>query len=187
MTCRAKTKSGDACRAAAGEGGLCFLHAHPEKARTLGQRGGMRNRRSSTVDIEVPENMTYTDLSRLNAHAIKLLLTGSLHAREAAAFAQLCNAQLRLIQGAELETRLTTLESQVHECVRTSREPVITQADLEVGTDDPTVSAGDDSDLAVIEALESESGELTASECVDGTEVNSDTASGDQEAEEPED
>jgi hypothetical protein len=44
-TCKAKTTKGTPCRAAAGEGGLCFLHANPENAKTLGRRGVQNNRR----------------------------------------------------------------------------------------------------------------------------------------------
>ena len=40
QTCKGKTKTGAACRAAAGSGGLCFFHANPDSVRTLGQLGG---------------------------------------------------------------------------------------------------------------------------------------------------
>jgi len=38
-SCRAKTKNGKPCQAAATEGGLCFFHANPKKASELGQIG----------------------------------------------------------------------------------------------------------------------------------------------------
>jgi hypothetical protein len=38
--CKAKTKKGKACRAAATDGGLCFFHANPNKAAELGRIGG---------------------------------------------------------------------------------------------------------------------------------------------------
>jgi amino acid transporter len=46
--CRAKTKSGKPCQAAATEGGLCFFHANPNKASELGRIGGRSNRHSVT-------------------------------------------------------------------------------------------------------------------------------------------
>ena len=54
QTCKGKTRTGAACRAPAGSGGLCFFHANPDSARTLGQIGGRKNRRS-VVDLQVPD------------------------------------------------------------------------------------------------------------------------------------
>jgi hypothetical protein len=123
MTCKANTKRGRPCRAAAGEGGLCFLHANPASARALGQLGGRRNRRVPVLDIEVPETMTYRDLSRLNAQAMNLLLMGKMQPRVAAALSQLSNSQLRVLHGAELEARVATLETQLASEHAGSREP----------------------------------------------------------------
>jgi len=41
--CKANTKEGRPCRAAATEGGLCFFHANPNKAVELGRIGGRKN------------------------------------------------------------------------------------------------------------------------------------------------
>jgi hypothetical protein len=113
QTCQGKTKTGAACRAAAGPGGLCFFHANPDSARALGQIGGRKNRKSTGVDLQVPDNMTAVDLRNVTVQAIRLLLSGELHAREASALAQLCNSLYRVIQTADLETRVATLEEQV--------------------------------------------------------------------------
>ena len=82
QTCKGKTRTGAACRAPAGSGGLCFFHANPDSAKTLGQIGGRNNRRL-VVDVEVPDNMTAVDVSKVTAQAIRLLLSGDLRAREA--------------------------------------------------------------------------------------------------------
>ena len=37
VSCRGKTAKGEACRAAAGASGLCFLHGNPARAKELGQ------------------------------------------------------------------------------------------------------------------------------------------------------
>src|SRR5204862_2441641 len=112
-SCRAQTATGRACRAPAMEGGLCFLHANPESAKTLGQLGGQKNRRPPLVDLEIPEKMTLADLSRLNAHAMHLLVSDKLKPHAATALAQLSNAQVRVMQALELEARLKALEAQV--------------------------------------------------------------------------
>jgi hypothetical protein len=110
--CRGKTKTGAACRAPAGAGGLYYFHANPDNAKVLGQLGGRKNRRS-VVDLQVPDNMSAADLRNVTAQAIRLLLSGEMHAREAIALSQLCNTLHRVIPTADLETRVTMLEAQL--------------------------------------------------------------------------
>jgi hypothetical protein len=74
--------------------------------------GGRRNRKFGGVNLEVPENMTATDLRHLMIQAMRSLLAGELQAREAGALVQLCNLQLRLITTADLENRVNKLEQQ---------------------------------------------------------------------------
>ena len=112
QTCKGKTRTGAACRAPAGSGGLCFFHANPDSAKALGQIGGRKNRKS-VVDLQVPDNMTAADVRKVTGQAIRLLLSGELRAREASALAQLCNSLYRAIPTAELEARVTMLEEQV--------------------------------------------------------------------------
>ena len=45
--------------------------------------------------------------------AIRLLLSGDMHAREASALVQLCNSLFRFMPTADLEARITTLEEQL--------------------------------------------------------------------------
>jgi hypothetical protein len=126
--CRGKTKTGAACRAPAGAGGLCYFHANPDTARSLGQLGGRKNRRL-VVDLQVPDNMSAADLRNVTAQAIRLLLSGEMHAREAVAVAQLCNTLHRVIPTADLETRVTMLEAQLaQEESETSPDPESTWA-----------------------------------------------------------
>jgi hypothetical protein len=76
------------------------------------------------LDIEVPETMTYSDLSRLNAHAMNLLLMGKLQPRVAAALAQLSNSQIKVFHGAELEARVAALEKELSsQHTGTARQP----------------------------------------------------------------
>ena len=74
-TCQAKTRTGAACRAHASAGSLCFFHANPDRARTLGQIGGRKNRRVE-VDLQIPDNATTADLRNLTLQAIRLLFSG---------------------------------------------------------------------------------------------------------------
>jgi len=112
QTCNGKTKTGAACRAPAGSGGLCYLHADPDRAKTLGRIGGQQNRRS-IVDLVVPDNPSLADIGKMNIQAIRLLLAGELGAREASAFVQLSNSLHRIIPAVALEARVTMLEEQI--------------------------------------------------------------------------
>jgi hypothetical protein len=130
--CQGKTRTGAACRAPAGSGGLCFFHANPDSARALGQIGWRKNRRSAVVDLQVPDDMTAADLRNVTAQAMRLLLSGDLHAREASALAHLCNSLYRVIPTADLEARVTMLEQQV------AQEESGTRSDLDSSTVTPT-------------------------------------------------
>jgi hypothetical protein len=66
----------------------------------------------SVVELQVPDDMTAADVRNVTAQAIRLLLSGDMHAREAAALAQLCNSLYRVIPAADLETRVAMLEAQ---------------------------------------------------------------------------
>jgi hypothetical protein len=110
--CKGKNKTGAACRAPASAGGLCFFHANPDSAKTLGQLGGRKNRRVA-VDLEVPDNLSAADLRKVTAQAMRLLLSGELGAREASALAQLCNSAYRIIPTIDLENRVLMLEEQI--------------------------------------------------------------------------
>jgi hypothetical protein len=70
QTCKGKTRTGAACRAPAGSGGLCFFHANPDSARALGHIGGTKNRRS-VVDLQVPDNKTAADVRNVTAQSIR--------------------------------------------------------------------------------------------------------------------
>ena len=110
IPCNAKTSAGKPCRAAAGSGGLCFLHANPARAKQLGQLGGRKNRHFSGVDVEIPVHMSVSDLDELTARTIGLVLRGQLQAREAQAVACLINVQKGIIPLVEFEKRIADLE-----------------------------------------------------------------------------
>jgi hypothetical protein len=181
--CKGKTATGAPCRAPAGESGLCFFHANPEKAKTLGRRGGQNNRRFVPIDLEVPDNMTLTDLCNLNAQAMRMLLSGELQPRAAAAFAQLSNSQQRVI-GADVEARLAVLETKL------ARE----QAD-EIGQQDEGAGHGgegaaetiaDADDEIAIESVGTGNTDPARREYLDASDANRFTSAGEKEERGPE-
>ena len=145
-TCMGKTITGADCRAAAGESGLCFFHAHPEAAKKLGRLGGQKNRRSLAVDLHVPDTIDAHELSKLNVQVMRMLLSGELPPREAMAFVQLSNSHLRLIQSEDLEARSGKARERTEPRLRTSFRCSVTVASAsEVAV---RQVAGDISDVA---------------------------------------
>ena len=140
VSCRGKTAKGEACRAAAGASGLCFLHGNPARAKELGQIGGRKNRHLIGVDFEVRPQMSASDLRDVAAQTIGLVLRGELKAREATAVAHLLNVQTRIIPLVEFEKRIATLEQrglQVQEATSEQGREASFEAE---GQDAPVVS-----------------------------------------------
>jgi len=109
--CVAKTKTGESCRAPAGPDGLCFLHANPNRARTLGQLGGLGNRRASGIDLQIPDDIGLADLRKLVVETIRQYASGELKTHDVRALVPLYNSLGRIIPAADLENRVVALES----------------------------------------------------------------------------
>ncbi len=110
--CSSKTKTGADCRAPAGPDGLCFFHANPDLAPTLGQIGGMRNR-SQVIESPVLEPLSGASLRDILAEAIREVRSRKMTPRNASALAQLCNSAVRVLPTADLESRLARIEQQL--------------------------------------------------------------------------
>lgn len=112
--CKSTTKSGRPCRAPAGPGGLCFFHANPDKTRVLGQVGGRKNR-SKLPEPPAVGSLSAADLREILAGAIRDVQSKKITPRTAGALAQLCNSLYRVLQTADLESRLARIEQQLAE------------------------------------------------------------------------
>jgi hypothetical protein len=175
QTCKSKTRTGGTCRAPAGPNGLCFFHANPDRARALGQIGGRRNRRSAMLDLQVPDNMTATDLRNLTSQAIRLLLSGDLRPREAIALVQLSNSLYRTIPIAALETRVANLERRVAQ----ERSVTLRHPDSTRSPGDGALAAEGDAHLAEEQQMAGQTDDLPAgcAQSEDGTEHTGDASS----------
>jgi hypothetical protein len=111
--CKAKTKTGSPCGAAATAGGLCFFHANPNKASELGRIGGRKRRSVNLENAEPPPCLdTVQALRDLAAQLIRDVYAGKLNPRVATGLAPLLNLQLRTIELKGLE-ELATLQQRV--------------------------------------------------------------------------
>jgi hypothetical protein len=109
--CKARTRAGKPCQAAATVGGLCFFHANPNKASELGRIGG-RSKRSSVAESAdlLPKVDTALAVRDTVARLIADVYAGRLHPRVAGGLAPLLNLQMRAIETTDLERRLAKLE-----------------------------------------------------------------------------
>lgn len=115
--CKSRTKTGKPCRAAATAGGLCFFHAHPNKASELGRKGGSRSKRHAAADGagSPPSLETVKEVREAMAGLFADAYSGRRKPREAAILAQMLNLQLRAIDTSDLERRILELEKRLAE------------------------------------------------------------------------
>src|ERR1700676_247382 len=112
--CKAQTKAGKPCQAAATEGGLCFFHANPNKASELGRIGGRSNGHLASENPEAPLALeSATAVREMVARLIADLYAGKLHPRVAAGLGPLLNIQLRAIEKTDVERRIGEIEAQL--------------------------------------------------------------------------
>jgi hypothetical protein len=133
IPCKGKTTAGAACRAPAGAVGLCYFHAHPDQAHTLGQIGGRKNR-SKVVEPPAAGALSAAYLRDILTEAIQDVRSKNMPPRTAGAIAQLCNSAHKILQTADLEARLVRLELQLaeHESrTAVDTEPVSTRGQEE--------------------------------------------------------
>jgi hypothetical protein len=114
--CKATTKSGKPCQAAATEGGLYYFHANPAKASELGRIGGRRNRKFVDKNLD-PLPRLDNALAEQNFfdRLIVDVYTGKLDPRTAAALGSLLNFRLRAIAATDLERQIADLKAQLPE------------------------------------------------------------------------
>lgn len=109
--CKAKTKSGNPCQAAATAGGLCFFHANPAKASELGRLGGRSNRHVAGENADpLPTLDNALAVRDTVARLIADVYAGKTHPRIASGLAPLLSLQLRAIETTDLEQRIAKLE-----------------------------------------------------------------------------
>jgi len=96
--CSGRTKSGNRCCAAATPGGLCFLHANPNKAAEIGRIGG-RSKGHAAAEIDpLPLLDNALAVRDSLARIINDVHAGKLQPRVAASLVGLLNLQLRAIE-----------------------------------------------------------------------------------------
>jgi len=121
--CKAKTKRGEPCRAAATEGGLCFFHANPNKAAELGRIGGReKGQARAEAAAPLPTLDSTAAVRDTVARLIENLHSGKLHPKMDSGFSSLLSLQLRALETSDLERRLIKLEQLVAKVVEAAKK-----------------------------------------------------------------
>jgi hypothetical protein len=110
--CKAKTKAGKSCRAAATAGGLCFFHSNPNKARELGQKGGRKNRHVHPQQgLELANLRGFEGALELTEKLMKEVYSGDLAPKTASTIVSILSLRLKLKEFQEMDSRLKQLEN----------------------------------------------------------------------------
>ncbi len=109
--CKAQTKAGKPCRAAAMEGGRCFFHGNPDKASEWGRIGGSRSKRhaaSENADPLPPLDNVIGVKARLES-MVDDLHSRRLDPRVATAMVSVLTLQMRVIEVTDIGRKVEEL------------------------------------------------------------------------------
>ncbi|HZQ20707.1 MAG TPA: DUF5763 domain-containing protein [Terriglobales bacterium] len=126
--CKGLTKAGQPCRAAAMEGGLCFFHANPNKAKELGRIGGLKSYRIAKDANDALDLNSAAGIRDSVPQLIEDVRSGTLQAGKAAAVASLLNLQLRAIANSYTEKTLADLDKRLTEMEKMNLEREVQEA-----------------------------------------------------------
>ena len=113
--CRAKTKQGSDCRAAAVVGTqFCALHGDPSRAAELGRMGGRKNRHYVDVDeVKFAPPVTPEDIRNMLSQAIADVRARKLDPRIANTLTHMAVALLKAFESTDVQQRLARLEKEL--------------------------------------------------------------------------
>jgi len=112
--CKANTRSGQRCQAAAVHAGLCALHADPGRAAELGRLSGQSRRGhgdAAELAKEIDPPKTSQEVRTLLGDVIADVRARKLDTNTANAIGYIASVMLRSIEVADVEQRVAALET----------------------------------------------------------------------------
>ena len=112
--CKARTKSGQPCKGAAGKNGLCLLHAYPERAAELGRKSGQARRNCVLSDeplLVLQPPRTALEVRDVLGQVMAELRARHVDPRVASTLAYVASVLLKSIEVGDVEDRLAGLEA----------------------------------------------------------------------------
>jgi hypothetical protein len=113
MRCEATARTGERCKAAALAGGRkCSLHSNPDRARTMGKKGGAVRRVTHPAEVllQLSPPTSAVDVRVLLGQSLAEVRAGRLSPTLAYAISSLSTAFLKAIDVGDYEARLVQLE-----------------------------------------------------------------------------
>ena len=111
--CKARTRSGAHCKAAATPNGFCSIHSDPGRAADLGRlRGESRRCPEGQIDLAAPK--TAADLHKALSQVFSEVGLGKIGAKLGTSLAYITSVLIKTIEVSDHEVRLRAMEQMVN-------------------------------------------------------------------------
>jgi len=108
--CKARTKSGESCRAQATRNGFCSLHCDPKRAAELGRLSGKSRRSPETGQVVLPPPKSASDLHHALGQIFSEVCSGRMDANLGRSVSYIASVLVRTLELSDHEVRLRALE-----------------------------------------------------------------------------
>jgi hypothetical protein len=108
--CKARTKSGELCKAKPTPHGFCSIHSHPERAAQLGRRSGECRRHHEAEPLVVMPPRTASDLHRALGQIFSKVSPGEIDERLGRSLGYIASVLVKTTELSDHEIRLRAME-----------------------------------------------------------------------------
>jgi len=108
--CKARTKSGETCRARATSDGFCSIHSDPKRAAELGRLSGKSRRCPETGRVVFPPPKTASDLHDALGQIFSEVCSGRMDCNLGRSVSYIASVLVRTLELSDHEIRLRALE-----------------------------------------------------------------------------
>jgi uncharacterized protein DUF5763 len=108
--CKARTKSGETCRARATPDGYCSMHSDPKRAAELGRLSGASRRYPETGLLVFPPPKTASDLHHALGQIFSEVCSGRMDVNVGRSVSYIASVLVRTLELSDHEIRLRALE-----------------------------------------------------------------------------
>ena len=108
--CKARTKSGELCKARPTADGFCSIHSDPERAARLGRRSGESRRLPQSEPIALSPPKTAADLHRALGQIFSKMSSGEMDERLGRSLGYIASVLVKTTELSDHEIRLRAME-----------------------------------------------------------------------------
>ena len=110
ITCRAKNKLGEQCRAIPSHDGFCSIHSRAGRAAELGRRSGQSRKAAESESLIVPAPKTASDLHKALGQIFAMVSSGQMDSRLGRTLGYIASVLVKTTELSDHEIRLRTIE-----------------------------------------------------------------------------